>query len=176
MNVVAYNPENKCYYLVTLHRASNSRIIVKSHKICPDGTRLLCRVIDSDSKADAERMCKKTIRNKIRYDNCQKVKSSDVPDYVRKWFANDVEQQITAEEALALARGALKERYVTLSSNTGIEAGFDLGVQYVGIDEGDADFISVYDRFGVFVGVSRMRVSTIEKTEDCLQAEKVVFS
>jgi hypothetical protein len=37
----------------------------------------------------------------------------------------------------------------------------------------DPDFIEAYDKRGGLVGLSRTRIASIEKTEDCLQAEKI---
>jgi len=178
MNTVLKDAIKDCYYLYSVVLRPSGRIAVRTEKIGSDGSVFLMGVVECGSEAEANKRCKDAPKNKIRYgDNTYwKVEAKDAPEFVRKRFAPDLKKQMTPADVLVLAEQLLKERYVTLSSNTGIEDSFDIGVQYVGADEGDADFIAVYNKFGVLVGVGRMRVGTIEKTEDCLVAEKVQLS
>lgn len=175
MNTILYDAVQDCHFVHSVRRKADGSVVVRTDKIRSDGSVFMMGITPCQNEKGANAVCKEKVKNKMRYgeNTYWKVDPKDAPEHIKKHLSPEFKDQLTPTELLSLIASTTKERYVTLSSNGGLEDMFDVGIQYVGVDNGDADYMDVYDKLGNLTSVSKARIQSVEKTEDCIQAEKM---
>ena len=178
MNIVFTESGIYAYYRMVGVWKEFGKYTVKSKLICWDGCRV--SLIDEsvleifDTYKKAKDRCRTWAKNKSEFVGVKLVPECEVPSLIRPFLAPDVKTRITTAEFIDMVDRARRERYVVFCNNFGLDAFFDLGVEYLGYATDDPDMMEVFDKDGKQRGVRvSERLEKVVKTEDCLQVELV---
>lgn len=178
MNLILRCPNNGCYYLYSVRMNPDGSFASRMDKMSPKGEREDGWRVNRTSERSAKEHCRSVAKNKVRMGRCEVVAPEGVPEFMGKWMAPESDNRMTAQEMLEMVRSSFRELYVVLSDVEGVEKFFDAGVQYVGHETVDADFVEVMDRFGEPRSVRRDRILSVEPTERAVEVmglKKVVL-
>lgn len=97
---------------------------------------------------------------------------TEIPDGIVKLFVPSLDKQVSPDKLLEHITEAMKEVYVTLRDNFGIEDLFDVGVEYIGSQtELDklSNTVTVFDKNGEARVLSVERTISIKPTEQAIE-------
>jgi hypothetical protein len=175
MNVVLVKGSPPRYSLYCIHKEIGERFTVRVKVLDEKGSLIEIRDIPGftilqSAKERLKGMVKiKQEKGKMNY-------VQNPPDWICAHFEDENKLIVSNDEMLQSLKDALKERYVCFKDNSGLEDKFDLDVEYLAIHLGDDEFIDVYNKYGEICTCMSTRFASVKKTEDCLEAERLMDS
>jgi hypothetical protein len=108
-------------------------------------------------------------KTKTRKGKGEIVPLEKLPKVVMNFLEVPPDMQLTPQEMIELMANICREKYVIFKDLNGMEEFFDLGVQYLGFETDDFDFIKVFDKFGQLRDCLKSRIETLEPTERAIE-------
>jgi len=169
MNLILREADGKrSFYIVSVYKEGD-KFTVRSKNVAENGKVLNWNHITTcDTLKEAEQRAKTLVIIKRKMRNYENV--PQIPFAVQRVLVPPMENQVSADELLREVRKVIRERYVIVTDNTGLEESFDIGIEYVGYLTKDENLMEVYDKFGEVVNVLVTRFSSIRDTEQAIQA------
>jgi len=171
MNLVALNCATDDYYLASVSMNSKGLYVVNGTFFRRDG--------DEDSGAEfcfpdrksAERKCRRLITMKVKRAGYTATEASNAPSGVIVHFKPSLDNMVSPDRMLQMAREARRERYVIFDDIVGIEDRVDAGLEYIGmLDLDDPEYIFICDRNADWFQANMNRFSSVVLTERALEA------
>ena len=168
MNVAMWSEKRREYYLASVRK--DGGFVARGRRVSEDGRLLeLCAPFAFASKAEAEARCGDLAKTKGKKKGYVPVPLEKLPPEVQAHLQAPPDMQLTPQEMVALLAESRLELYVVFADVAGMEAWFDVGVEYIGCETGDKDFIRVYDRFGQPRECFRLRACSVKPTERAVE-------
>jgi hypothetical protein len=173
MNIALQTPGGE-FYIACIKKNGGPYIVVGKY-ILPDGTvRQFGQEFRFDRLEDAEKRCRAMAKMKVRKKGFLPVLLEDLPEATHRHLEIPPDMQLTPEEMIEFVRDARRERYVVFGDVFGIEAYFDLGVEYLALTvPGDDEHFLVYDKYGEKRHYHKDRMESVRMTERSEEASKL---
>lgn len=180
MNIALWNKARKEYYIVSVksHANEDDAFVTRGKRVSPEG-RLIewCEGFAFETKAEAERKCRDLAKMKARKGKGEVIPLEKLPKIVMNFLEVPPDMQLTPQEMIELLANIEREKYVTFKDLNGMEDLFDPGIQYLGFETEDPEFVKVFDKFGQIRDCLKSRIATTEPTERAIELrEKKVKS
>ena len=164
--------EKKEFYIATVKRQANDVFVARGKRVSLEGNLIeWCQGFAFKTQKQAEQKCRDLVKMKVRKQRGEIVPLDTLPKPVIDHLEVPSDMQLTPQEMVEMLTNISREVYVTFKDLNGMEEFFDPGVQYIGFETDESDFIKVWDKFGQLRDCLKIRIATSEPTERAIEVQ-----
>jgi len=166
MNIVMEHKDRGEYYVASV-RKSNDEYCTVGRKILATGrVYSVYEAYRGSSLVEAKRQAKRLAKTKVKMKGYAILPTEDAPCSVANNLEVSEDMQMSEAEMLEFVGRMKSEKYVIFKDTFGIEARFDIGVEYLAYETDDPTMLSVLDIHGESCQCLYYRFDTIKPTEE----------